>query len=191
MTDSCSTCQEPYSKVPSVRASVCSNSFHCCRDCTWVDGRRTACCVDHLNASNTGWTFSATEENGWTHFGGHTSADDAASHAVVELELSPGDTFWVGYAIRINYADLADSINALTMVENLQEAAYEKWGYEEAFDEVSTEQGEELEAAFRKAFTDWVEKHKLDPGYYHIESAQKRTVPVAEGVESSAGGSNA
>ena len=97
----------------------------------------------------------------------------------------------MGFAVPINYADLADSISGLTLVENLQEAAYEKWGYEEAFDEVKTEQGEELEAAFRKAFTDWVEKHKFDPGYYHIETTQVRMVPVPEGVESSVGGPNA
>jgi hypothetical protein len=146
--------------------------------------------VSEERESSAGWTFAATEE-GWHHFGRHASADDAASHAVVELELQPGDTFYVGFAVPINYADLADSIHGLTMIENLQEAAYDKWGYEEALDEVSTEQGEELEAAFRKVFTDWVEKHKLNPNYYSIESMQKRTVPVAEGVESSTGGTNA
>lgn len=37
----CSTCKEPYTKPPTTRASFCSNSFHCCRDCVWdwqIDG---------------------------------------------------------------------------------------------------------------------------------------------------------
>lgn len=37
----CTTCKEPYSKPPTLRAQFCSNSFHCCRDCVWdqqVDG---------------------------------------------------------------------------------------------------------------------------------------------------------
>ena len=31
----CYTCKEPYSKPPTFRAMICSNSFHCCKDCSW------------------------------------------------------------------------------------------------------------------------------------------------------------
>lgn len=177
MSDTCSTCQEPYSKVTTERASICSNSFHLCRNCTWENGKRTAGCVDH--SSSVGWTFSVTEED-WSHFGGHASADDAASHAVDELELQPGDTFYVGFASPINYADLADSINGSTIIESLQGAAYDMWNYEDALDSVSTEQEEELEAAFRKAFTDWVAKHKFSSGHYTIDNVKKHMVPLVE-----------
>lgn len=43
----CPTCGEPYSRDPSPRASICSNGFHCCRDCTWVDGRCVQPCAHH------------------------------------------------------------------------------------------------------------------------------------------------
>lgn len=45
--EQCTTCDEPYSRDPTFRASICSNSFHCCRDCTWLDGRRIQLCAFH------------------------------------------------------------------------------------------------------------------------------------------------
>lgn len=45
--DRCSTCDEPYSRAPTFRAAICSNGFHCCRDCTWVAGRRVQLCNYH------------------------------------------------------------------------------------------------------------------------------------------------
>lgn len=36
MIDLCPTCDEPYNKEdPSTRAQLCSNPFHCCKDCVW------------------------------------------------------------------------------------------------------------------------------------------------------------
>lgn len=48
--DKCPTCNESYSKTPTLRAAVCSNGFHCCRDCKWIDGqvRRVDLCEFHL-----------------------------------------------------------------------------------------------------------------------------------------------
>lgn len=43
----CTTCGESYSKPPTFRASVCSNGFHCCRDCTWHAGHRIQKCEFH------------------------------------------------------------------------------------------------------------------------------------------------
>ena len=43
----CTTCDEPYSREPTFRASICSNGFHGCRDCTWRDGRRIQLCAFH------------------------------------------------------------------------------------------------------------------------------------------------
>lgn len=43
----CSTCNESYTPIPTDRAVICSNSFHCCRACTWVDGRVTVSCDRH------------------------------------------------------------------------------------------------------------------------------------------------
>lgn len=38
-TDVCQTCQEPYSNPPTSRSRICSNPFHCCRECTWEEGK--------------------------------------------------------------------------------------------------------------------------------------------------------
>jgi hypothetical protein len=43
----CDTCGEPYSKTPTFRALICSNGFHCCRDCVWREGRREKLCDRH------------------------------------------------------------------------------------------------------------------------------------------------
>jgi hypothetical protein len=43
----CSTCNEPYSMPPTFRAMLCSNGFHCCRDCTWKEGRVVKECLYH------------------------------------------------------------------------------------------------------------------------------------------------
>jgi hypothetical protein len=40
----CPTCDEPYDKGAT---TSCSNSFHCCRDCEWQDGRVVNTCNDH------------------------------------------------------------------------------------------------------------------------------------------------
>ena len=37
--ETCYTCDEPYSQPPTWRAAICSNPFHCCRDCTWEQGK--------------------------------------------------------------------------------------------------------------------------------------------------------
>ena len=42
--EQCSTCGKPYQKPHYDLVQFCSNGFHCCRDCTWVDGRRTVIC---------------------------------------------------------------------------------------------------------------------------------------------------
>lgn len=48
--DQCGTCKEPYSKIPTFRAMICSNSFHCCRDCVWENGKMINDCGDsHFN----------------------------------------------------------------------------------------------------------------------------------------------
>lgn len=43
----CPTCYEPYSKVLSARAWLCSNPFHSCRDCVWHEGAVTTPCSRH------------------------------------------------------------------------------------------------------------------------------------------------
>lgn len=43
----CETCGETYTQPSSARASLCSNAFHCCRDCTWEEGRRVVLCAWH------------------------------------------------------------------------------------------------------------------------------------------------
>lgn len=45
----CSTCNEPYTQVPTWRATLCSNSFHCCRRCRWIDGRVVEHCDLHAD----------------------------------------------------------------------------------------------------------------------------------------------
>ncbi len=40
----CETCGEPYSMPPTMRAALCSNGFHCCRDCTWRNGQVVKSC---------------------------------------------------------------------------------------------------------------------------------------------------
>lgn len=45
--DHCTTCGESYSREPTFKASICSNSFHCCRDCVWRDGRPIQRCAFH------------------------------------------------------------------------------------------------------------------------------------------------
>lgn len=40
----CSTCGAEYEKDA---LSMCSDSFHCCRDCVWLDGRVFAPCEAH------------------------------------------------------------------------------------------------------------------------------------------------
>ena len=43
----CTTCGEPYTKIPTERANYCSNSFHCCRECVWYDGKVVEARKDH------------------------------------------------------------------------------------------------------------------------------------------------
>lgn len=38
----CTTCGEEYRK----EMTFCSNPFHCCKDCIWLDGVRTSTCLE-------------------------------------------------------------------------------------------------------------------------------------------------
>jgi len=40
----CVTCAEPYSNPCTPLAMLCSNGFHCCRECVWDNGKRTTLC---------------------------------------------------------------------------------------------------------------------------------------------------
>ncbi len=40
----CPTCKQPYVHNT---LTVCSSSFHCCRDCIWNNGRRVYLCNTH------------------------------------------------------------------------------------------------------------------------------------------------
>jgi hypothetical protein len=44
----CPTCDEPYYVPPTFRAMICSNGFHCCRDCIWKDGKVIKDCGQHV-----------------------------------------------------------------------------------------------------------------------------------------------
>jgi len=45
--ETCPTCGEPYRKGV---ITVCSNAFHCCRDCFWSEGRRLKLCPECAEA---------------------------------------------------------------------------------------------------------------------------------------------
>lgn len=57
----CPTCKEPYVKISVaeglIRGAFCSNGFHCCRDCTWENGRRLFICHECLE-----WERQATKD---------------------------------------------------------------------------------------------------------------------------------
>ncbi len=42
----CKTCKEAYTMPPSERANLCSNSFHCCHDCIYIDGKVVQLCYN-------------------------------------------------------------------------------------------------------------------------------------------------
>jgi hypothetical protein len=42
----CSTCGKEYSRG----MTICSNAFHSCRDCTWVNGERITACMGCIAA---------------------------------------------------------------------------------------------------------------------------------------------
>ena len=46
--DMCETCNRTYAD-DGFGACCCSNSFHCCRDCHWVNGRVRVACPLHLD----------------------------------------------------------------------------------------------------------------------------------------------
>lgn len=45
----CTTCNQPFSWF---NLSICSNSFHCCRDCQWEAGRVVVPCVRHVKPAH-------------------------------------------------------------------------------------------------------------------------------------------
>jgi hypothetical protein len=44
--DRCSTCGGQYRKPSYDDHNYCSNGFHCCRDCVWLQGRITKRCPE-------------------------------------------------------------------------------------------------------------------------------------------------
>jgi len=138
-----------------------------------------------------GWVASSNEEH-WSQCEEHDTEEDAVASAPVELDLQPGQRFWVGFASLTDYTELAESFfNWNDLQDRLMESAYENWGQEEAFEEVSDAQGAQLEKLLSGALSDWMKRHKLESSYYKIDHVKKHTAPSVVSVESSTGGSNA
>lgn len=132
-----------------------------------------------------GWVFATSEEY-WTRFDGYDTREDALSHAIAELDLKPGDNVFTGFAVKCDYNDLATVINSDASLESLKDAAFDNWGWEDAFDETSGEQQEDLQEMLRDAYRRWVQKHQLVPSYFHIDNVKKHVVPDQPDVNSGA-----
>ena len=132
-----------------------------------------------------GWVSSYSEEH-WSMFDGYESRQIAEAHAPVEHDLKPGDTFYTGFARLVDYAELNPCGSGEDLVERAGEAAYDNWGWEEAFSEVSQDQMADLEKVMDDAFKAWLKKHNLQPTYYQIDHVQKHVVPASSDVVSEA-----
>jgi hypothetical protein len=61
--DRCTTCGEVYSEPPTSRASLCSNSFHCCKlGCVYRDGYLVDFCPTHREEENNGQENCCTKD---------------------------------------------------------------------------------------------------------------------------------
>lgn len=151
------------------------------QDSFYSDGNQD----DEIVRAGGGWVSSRSEEH-WSMFDGYESRAVAEAHAPVEQDLKPGDTFYTGFARLVDYAELNPCGSGEDLVERAGEAAYDNWGWEEAFDEVSRDQMADLEKVMDEAFKGWLKKHNLQPTYYQIDDVQKHVVPVSGDVVSEA-----
>lgn len=119
-------------------------------------------------------------------FDGYATREIAIEHAPVDQGLSPGETFYTGLAKLVDYAELNPCGSGENLLDQAREAAYDNWGWEDAFDEVSEEQVDDLEKTMGEAFKGWLKKHNLQPTYYHIEHTQKHVAPALSDVVSEA-----
>lgn len=101
---------------------------------------------------------------------GWDTRQEAVDAAPEEFNLSPGNTFWTGLAIRP-----ADRISAVDFAEMLeQHAEDEGWEGNDGYN-LTPEAKDELQAFL----TEWEKKHDVRPLWFDIEDEQEHTVPDA------------
>ncbi|WP_437224962.1 hypothetical protein SH661x_001932 [Planctomicrobium sp. SH661] len=118
------------------------------------------------------WTASTDEEN-WDGEGEWDSEADAIAGGPESLELSPGDTYYVGQtrAPTISVPDADDILEHITCQDDFSLDCAEG-----AFS-CSKEVAAELTDAIQKTFDDWMARHKLEPTFYLIDNYSKHVAP--------------
>lgn len=101
------------------------------------------------------WLVSRNEEQ-WSQGEAHVTRESAIAAAVAELDLEPGDYFWVG-----RVADVEVQVDAADVVELIGDRVYEQVG--DASDSWRPRVTPEASAEFDALIEAWLRKHGLHP----------------------------
>lgn len=115
------------------------------------------------------WTITKDEDE-WTNGSAFDSKEDAVESAPAELELKPGEKFWVGLATRAPSALGADLVVTALDDHAFDEGPEGSDGYD-----VSAEARKELAALLEC----WAAKHDVKPLWFDVNDVTEHEAPPA------------
>lgn len=126
------------------------------------------------------WTYS-TDEESWPACPSYATREEAEVACVREMELSPGDVFWVGTRQDIPVtAFQVFEARVSSILEDVSEQAEQLAG--EAADEwpdTTSAEDEALRAALTQVLQAWIAEH-CSPSFWTLESCERCVAPGGE-----------
>lgn len=120
--------------------------------------------------------LTSTDEERWSHGEEYPSREAAIAGVAEELELDPGDIFYVGRKVEV-----ALRVRGLAQdaIERLGESAMDHVGGElsEGWPDATEAQEQELQSELERAVVAWVDRHGLRPGFYALDDVSAHVVP--------------
>lgn len=118
------------------------------------------------------WITSVNEESWSSYANSYSTKEEAVAHAVEDLDLAPGDNFWVG-----QICSPVIDVSADSFLNDVREMLCDQVGeHGEEWPDCTDEQLDELEKQLRNVFFAWMDKHNLRPRCFTVEHAEQEVV---------------
>lgn len=104
--------------------------------------------------------------------------EEALEEAIAELDLTEGETVWIGMAV--TYEPAVTRWAAASLVERIGEEAYETVGELcEGWPSLTDVDEESLASALTDTLREWIKEHGKQPTFYAVVNSEEQTVPAA------------
>lgn len=124
-----------------------------------------------------GLFVAAPHEEEWPCEVAYATREEAAAHAVEDLELEPDQPFCTGRLHKLNLNDIG-FFDAEWIIDDACEKVADEFGPEAAETflqekKIPQKAKDELEEVLQTAFIRWIHKHDLDLRYWQVDDMER------------------